>query len=384
MARIWRPGAAAVAAASLLSAASSAASAVVWVKAGAGAPTMEGDYQDCTDEAHLIGVQLNMSRTTVTAPGGVLIGAVVGAGFSAALSPKAHSDYIKTCMEGRGYGGLALTGAEEADYGSQKTPEARNGWLQAFYATPDFAGRRDAVLAKLAGPPPSKPVPPAPSEPFTFGAIKMDPATLTVASGEVDGVRAVVSGPITHRTTGRVTKADGFSGWGVKTGLVVQKSVVSGPDGINQTYWCGQVSKAWPDGINDHCLWAGPGGVSIYPGRDTPWLDRPAFSDQPSRQTSASFAVEESPDDLIGPMEFGLYVEKVTTSYVRLVAEAKWNNKYVDFWAADLPFDDQGKAVLPFWSHRLTVTRAGSGVAAAFTKDGDGAGWEVVRDTSTR
>jgi hypothetical protein len=355
---------------------------VVWAKAGGDPTSMQAEYQDCTEEAHLVGVTLNASRAYVGVPpvvGDQLVGMIVGAGFSAALTPKARSDYLKGCMYGRGYGAIALSASEEADFEAQKTLQAQAAWISAFYRNTDFNARRAAVL-----PIPQSPPERVSAEPFTVGAVRIDPAALTLATGELDGVRAILSGPITHRATGRISKAQGFEGFSLDDGLIVQKAVVSGPQGANQTYWCGRISKSWPDGANDHCLWEDANGVLIYSGRDTPWLDRPSFYEDPVHQPSARFSVVESSDDLIGPMDFGLYVEKITATKVRVLAQAKFNDQYIDFWAADLPFDADGKAVLPSWSYRLTLTRSGAGVVAALTKDGDGAGWETIPDTTAR
>ena len=391
---IRRYAAAFVTMVSIVSAAFSAAGAVVWVKADTDANAMLRELQFCTDESHLVGVEINMSRTNVSAPGGILIGALVGAGFSAAMKPKAQSDYQRDCMLGRGFRAIRLSSIESNQLDALAPPDARSNWLMSFYARPDFDQRRAATLA----PPDARTCAPggpcsnvtnadaigatsvgAMPDPYAFAGVKFDPAALTVSTGELKPVSAILSGPADHRRTGRLIGARGFNGYRADDGLVVHKVVMSGPEGGNQVYWCGHLSRLWPDGFNDHCLWSGPSGVRIYPGRDVPWLDAPAFTDAPSKQTSASFGVSESEDDLIGRMDFGIFLKKVAPQFVEVVAEAKFEGHYDDFWIAVLPFDDQGRAILPFWDYRLTLTRSAGGVTATFTKDGNGTGWSEVK-----
>lgn len=372
--------AAGLAAAIVTGAAPACADDIIWGRPGADAAAIQLDAAACLRESHLVGVMADMSRTSITTPGGQAVGMLFGAGFSAALKPKAQASYAKSCMSGRGNLAVTLTPREAADLKAQSTPQARATWTDALYHSPDFATR----LAALAPPPPLPPPPETPREAFTIGAVRLDPATLTVAGGELHPIQAILSGPITHRRTGRVTATQGFNGYGVAQGLVVQAAVVQGPQG-RQTYWCGKVSKSWPlDGYSDHCLWSDGRDVLVFPGRDASWLDRPTFNDEPGRQASASFSVTESPDDLIGPMAFGLYLEKVTDQGVRVTAQAALKGKFIDFWSADLPFDAEGRAVLPFWTHRLLLRRSGAGVTASLTPDGDGAGWEALPDTTAR
>ena len=74
-------------------------------------------------------------------------------------------------------------------------------------------------------------------------------------------------------------------------------------------------------------------------------------------------------------MDFSLVVKKVTAKAVSLEARAAKDGKTVNFWAGDLAFGDNGKAVLPFWTWRLVFTRDEKSVSATFTPDGEGAGW---------
>ena len=301
-------------------------------------------------------------------------------GFAAALTPRARADYVDGCMRGRGYSGIDLTPAEAADLKARTTPEAQAAWIDAFYGAADFARRLGSSSRLPPAPPPTA----APPEPFTYAAARIDPATLKVHAGELGPGAVILSGPISHRATGRIAGAQGFKDFRLDEGLIVQKVVVSGPQGDNQAYWCGRARKAWPDGVSDHCLWTDGRQVLVYPGRDAPWLDQPQFTYDPSREPQASFSVAESQTDLIGPMNFDLSVDKVGPDFVRVVAEANLGKDYIDFWAAKLPFDAAGKAVLPFWSYRLTLTRSGQGVVAALTADGDGKGWETFHDATKR
>jgi hypothetical protein len=70
-----------------------------------------------------------------------------------------------------------------------------------------------------------------------------------------------------------------------------------------------------------------------------------------------------------------LVVRRVAKSGVEVEAWAAMNGRKTMFWSGELAFDPDGKAVLPFWSHQLALTRQDRTVKAVFTPNGAGRGW---------
>ncbi len=157
--------------------------------------------------------------------------------------------------------------------------------------------------------------------------------------------------------------------------------LLPGEDDPQQTYWCGPMTSQRPlTGPKPMvgCVWIDEDGYAIGMAEGAEWLaaDVPP-SDKALRWKSAdaTFVFAESDEDLLGPLDFALVVRKVGKTAVSLEADASHDGKFVAFWVGEESFDAQGKAVLPFWTHRLVMTRSGDGVTAAFTADGDGQGW---------
>jgi hypothetical protein len=344
-------------------AAPAAAKEVVWAKTGANVGAMQAQIQICTDEARLIAVGANTSRIPGLPPGAgsQLIAAIVGGGFSAALTPRARSEYVHGCMVGRGFGAIDLSPAEESELARQITPDARASWIAVFYQRADFeqrsASAQRPVLDAACATDDCRPrgLPRGQTEPFTVGGARIDPATLVTPTGEVDGRGAILSGRITHRRTGRLTKSApdaAFRNFRFADDLIVHQVLATGEHGeARETYWCGRIVKTGLGNVNEYCLWADDGGVTVYMGMHQEWLNTPALSEDSWYLPSANFSLKESADDLIGPMDFGLHVTKVGKGGVRVLAEATLNGKFEDFWTADIPLDEAGRAVLPLWTY---------------------------------
>ncbi len=97
------------------------------------------------------------------------------------------------------------------------------------------------------------------------------------------------------------------------------------------------------------------------------------------KTAGTDFSMEESPEDLLGEMDLNFTVKHVGAGGVLLEADARKDGKSVLVWSGELPFDGKGEAVLPFWSHRLKITRRNKHVTAVLTPDGDGAGWDGAK-----
>jgi len=151
---------------------------VVWAKASTPTSAMKIELDACTEESNTVGVALRPefeAEVVAEDPAAPLrplavsvIGSFVGGFFSSVMTPAAQANYVRTCMLGRGYHGIALSPDEEADRDSQKTTEASAAWIERFYARPDFEQRLAA--ASTAPAPPVAILPQMPRTPLAYGA----------------------------------------------------------------------------------------------------------------------------------------------------------------------------------------------------------------------
>jgi len=364
---------------------------VVWAKASTARSTMEIEFGACTNEANAVGVALRPEfETQVIAenPAAPLrplavsaIGSVVGGFFSSVMTPAAQADYVRTCMLGRGYYGIALLPDEEADRDTQKTTEAIAAWIDRFYGRADF-GQRLAVASS----PPTPPIailPRLEPKPLTFGAVRFDPKVLTTASGVVNTSSPVLEGEIYYRRAARLkTDVNAFP-VRISQGSIAY-AVVSGggANGRDETYWCGRMKLGVFGVGGDYCVTANQDGFTFYDMVAPSGLSRSGLISkfdmysQVARVASSTYALDDGPGDTGGPIGFALVVKKVGVGGVSLVAKATVDGATEDFWSGDVLFDDQGNATLPFWTHTLVLTRSGDGLTTRFTADGDGRGWD--------
>ncbi len=343
---------------------------------------MQREYRACSDEARLIGVAANLKPGNMALqPGaGQLIGLFIGAGVSAALTPKARSEYVEGCMRGRGYYGLTLSPDEAADLDAQKTADAGAAWVERFYGRADFEQR----LA-LASAPEVTALPQLKPEPMTFGAIRFDPSLLAVANGVVGLGKPVLTGRIAYRQTALVkSDVSAFPAHIVHGSLAY--AVVWSQDGRPaNTYWCGRMKMGMIGGGSgqNYCVWIGKDGYVFDLMAGAPGLvNNHHFYSTLAKRALSNYALDENSTGSSEPMDFALFIKKISQGGLSLIADATLNGRPEQFWSADVLFDEQGKAVLPFWTHRLTFTHSGDGVTVAFTADGDGRGWEAIKDTS--
>ncbi len=364
---------------------------VVWAKASVASSTMEIELGACTKESNAVGVALRPEfETQVIAeyPAAPLrplavsvIGSVVGGFFSSVMTPSAQADYVRTCMLGRGYYGIALSPDEEADLDTQKTTEANAAWIDHFYGRADF-GQRLAVASS----PPTPPIailPRMEPEPFTFGAVRFDPKVLMTASGVVNTTSPVLEGEIHYRRAARLkTDVNAFP-VRISQGSIAY-AVVSGggANGHDETYWCGRM-KLGIFGIGaDYCVAATQDGFTFYDMVFPSGLPRKGLISkfdmysQVAKVASSTYALDDRSGDTGGPIGFALVVKKVGVGGVSLVAKATIDGETEDFWSGDVLFDEQGNATLPFWTYRLVLARSGDGLTTRFTADGDGRGWD--------
>jgi hypothetical protein len=150
-----------------------------------------------------------------------------------------------------------------------------------------------------------------------------------------------------------------------------------------QTYWCGpfKATGLLGSSVSTYCVFADDNGYDFVFSGAEPWVAPPPDLATLSQFKSATVDLTLEPSDqaLLGPLDFALNVQGIDKTEIDLEAVVTKANRKVTIWSGALTFDSDGKAVLPFWTHRLVLTRDGKSVTAAFTADGDGAGWLKVQ-----
>jgi hypothetical protein len=109
------------------------------------------------------------------------------------------------------------------------------------------------------------------------------------------------------------------------------------------------------------------------------WLvGTPNMDPKAVRKFPGPVLLDVSDTDLIGPFDVLLKLDHIDKNGVWLAAFAsKGDGKDLPFWKGFVPTQD-GQAVVPLWTHRLTLTVQGDKAAAAYTADGDGTGLAEV------
>ncbi|MBA3812190.1 MAG: hypothetical protein H0X27_11230 [Caulobacteraceae bacterium] len=382
--RIWR-GACLALLVTTAAAPASAKPMVIWAKDAGASAAMLTDLTACEREAKDVHATYQMAYVPLS-PGGLLAAALVGGVAQGIQQHKARLAHVAHCMRGRGYAGIPLTPQEEAQANSQKSPAAAAAWTTRFYASEGFAARAAAAARPVV-----PPLPEAADEPLTYGGVRFDPARLTAYPGVILKGSPLLGGKVAHRRTARlasgvelhhIIKLDG------EADAVFHEVVLPGDDDPKQTYWCGPMTSH-PLAGSQHltvCAFTNEEGYVVDAAVGQPWLAGSLIERRarPPEWKSAAVTLGMAPsaEDLLGPLDFTLILKKIEKGGVGLEAVATRDGKSVTFWKGETVFDTQGKAIVPFWSHRLALTRSGAGVTAAFTSDGDGSGWDDVKAAS--
>ncbi len=348
----------------------------LWAKVGATDAAMQADLAGCKHDSREVPTHVEAAAYVPLTPAGAVGGAIGMAIVEGIAKAKAEATFDRHCMRRHGYVWLPLTPAEQAALARAPGEAGKAAWIDAFYAG-DLTARLDEAWKPV--------VPPLPEgfdEPYTFGGVRFDPAALTVASGPVASGGTVLSGVIAHRRTARLKSAVDLSAMAkmhFDAGAIFHQVVLPTDLDPAQTYWCGTVRESTLlAGVKTYtlCVFTDENDYRLVVAGNQAWLsDAPAPAGVIWKGVAADFSMAESDTDLLGPMDFSLTVSRITSKTVTLAAKATRDGKSVELWDGELPFGADGVAVLPFWGHRLVLTRAGKTVTAAFTPDGDGAGW---------
>ncbi len=340
----------------------------LWAKVGATDSRVESDLADC--RAQSAKVEVDTSYQTEALAG--LLGAAI---IAAAKKPHAEHVFAAHCMKRRGYVWLPLTDGEARDLAGAKLPVDRSAWIDRFYAG-DLTGRLDAAWKPVV-----PPLPEAADDDFSFDGVRFDPDKLVAAADPVGSGGTALSGVVTHQATARLAAPlDTATSPKLRAEAGAELYEVVAPTRFDpaQTYWCGPFRLM---GLLAHpmvttCVFAGDNGYQFISVGGEAWLGPlPTPLDYHLTDAVSTIALTPSDRDLIGPMDFTLVVRRVGKSGVDLEAYAARQGKKALFWSGELAFDPDGKAVLPFWSHKLALTRLDKTVKVVFAPNGDGRGW---------
>jgi hypothetical protein len=361
----------------------------VWAKPGADLAATKTDETACAKASSAVPVLA--SAQGATPPAAAIVDGVIlrGSGYVGELvaarleQKRLEPEYVRRCMRRAGYGWVEFTPEEQAALDTRPAGEARNGWIDAFLAG-DLSNRiedaRRPFLPLISA---------ARTEPMVVGGARFDAAEITLAHQMVvQPDTTILTGTIGHRRTARLRNALDISA-GLElhadAGTIMHQVVAAGKFDPQATYWCGPMQASgrlllhWKS-RQLVCITNGEEAYEVWGDEGPPFLAQGPDLRPDATETPIPFLVlDESDDDLIGPMAFALVVRQVYADSVALEARATRGGRTVAFWKGDVAFGPGGKAVLPFWSHRLTITNRVTELRIAYTADGDGTGWDAAK-----
>jgi hypothetical protein len=364
-----------------LAAANAAASAPasLFAKPGVGRAELQAQGRMCLDEARGAKPR-NPAYMPTSAPNAyAAAGAAMAVGILQGMDEaKAQNAYVEACLRGAGFAKVPLTPDEEARLKAAKGQDARNAFYDAFLAQ-DLTARIEAALV-----PAVPPFAPAAAEPYAIGGLKLDPATIVVAPQGVAPKQALLTARAVHRRTAVLKEDFKFGDMfdiRSKAGAVFhQVSYAADPKGgyTGDTQWCGPVgNKAGFIGV-PYCIWAAFEGYQttrFYDNDAKVWLKGDGGPvHPPGLVKGATLTLEESPTDLIGPVDLVLNLVRLTKAGAQVQAVATRDGQRVSVWSGFVKLEN-GAGALPFWDRRLMITRTGKTVDAELVDGGDGRGW---------
>lgn len=219
--------------------------------------------------------------------------------------------------------------------------------------------------------------------PFVIGGLRLAPERLSVATAPVRRRGVVLSGVAEHARTARLSRPmriqfPVFSEQAPAGAVLHMTEFVSdGPDGdaIFRT-WCGDLGRKTIFGgaSPSICFLEGdPLRRAWISETARPWLSTSSFVHGSIPGRADHFEIEPSADDLIGPMDVRLEVQRITRTNVTLRLMARRDGQDVTVMTLIRPIDN-GSATVPLWTHMLALAVSGDSVTPSLTPDGDGAG----------
>jgi hypothetical protein len=217
--------------------------------------------------------------------------------------------------------------------------------------------------------------------PFVISGVRLDPSLLRPASAPVQLDQVLLSGPASHWHTARADFVAN-AGWSIHLrtpkGAVFHEVEDFEVDALGarsiKRAWCGPMSAL---GLPSRtlCVDVRPGGglgkeVIAVPGH--PWMAAKLTGSGPTIAIDHA-DLQPSEEDLAGPMTFSVVLDDVGRR-LSVHAQVEHEGETVTIWRAALPFDADGVARIPFWSHTLVAAKAHEGVKVRWEPNGDGAG----------
>ncbi len=359
----------------------------LWAKAGATSGALERDISVCEARVAEVPDPANHPVPVVVVTGGGIYGILAAAAIGGAMAAINEGRYagpgqwgeevvFHRCMTERRWVGIPLTPTEQAALQAAEQRKERLVWINDFLAG-DLSARIAAYSLPIV-----PPLPEGHPEPLTFDGIRFDPAKLVPGRGVVGDDGVVLSGVVHFAHTARLRSRVVFPtphDWSADAGAEFYQVVGAGaydPTGDN---WCGPFHSKSEAGPPDRvvCISTYDEGYAVWPASGKPpFAGPPAGGGFTTGGPGVDFTMQPSDQDLIGPVNFAIKASWLNFYNVELEADATIRGKHVILWRSPVPYDKDGVAVLPFWTHTLVLRRViGTGVSVKFLPNGDGKGW---------
>ncbi|MGA0601341.1 hypothetical protein ACO2Q3_11625 [Caulobacter sp. KR2-114] len=317
--------------------------------------------------------KLGYNTVGVLKPGQAVAASLLAIPLEAALEKQNVGLNQIRCMRTRGYALIALNQAE--NYGFRHAAGGQGAWLEAF-ARKAAPARLQATVA---------PLPEVPHGPFYVGAVRLEPDGLALAQGAVRGGDAIVTGQAHYRRTARLKTPFKILNRRLAEGtefFAFAAPMSWDPDlGPATAAWCLPAPKSTTTGLLAVVQWAWcvRAGSDGYDGflavrESNGWLVN-AIQELPRPVLRTPIVLAPDDQDALGPLALELKVERVDDDGVVLAAWVSQPDKLpVLIWRGRQSFGTDGRAILPFWTQALVLSRDGRAVTGAWAT-GDGRGW---------
>jgi len=148
--------------------------------------------------------------------------------------------------------------------------------------------------------------------------------------------------------------------------------------------WCGPLTNSSIRGSSNlatRCVVRAPRGYEVVATAQGPsWMAEHGAVGTGEGYFEGPIAFEPVDLATLEPMVFELKWARSGRDGVEVEAVARRDRESVRVSRGRVPFDAVGRAIVPFWTHRLTLTRSGRDVTAALTADGDGTGFDFFAE----
>lgn len=276
----------------------------------------------------------------------------------------------RACLGARGWATVSLT-ADEARQYSNLRGTTRDAWLEAFFA----GSIGDRVAAAL--PLPFTPLPAAVVGRGFVGGLLIDPDRIEVVSAPLRAKDILVRGVAMHQATATLIRPldveAGFGHLRAPAGTVFHQVILPSRSGLRAA-WCGQAEHAMM-----HCFLNHVESYDLTVGRGRSWLFARTFTSAEQEldtlRTVSPIWLQLDETDKLGPVDYMIRIAALNDKRVKLEAVARRGEEEVVFWTGAIDFDAAGKAILPFWTKKLILTRSDGTVQARLEDTGNGEGW---------